>query len=79
MFLVLGPRTPERDALADAWWPTQKNISRGLGCHEGPGAPGQDDMYVAVYFKTEKDAKAFAAATTPAPVRIARLKTYCLD
>lgn len=79
VFLVLGPLTPERAALADAWWATQKGVSRGMGCHEGTGAPGQEEPYVALYFKTEKDAKAFAAGTTPPPVRIAQLKTYCLD
>lgn len=79
VFLVLGDLTPERMALADAWWAVLPNISRGMGCHEGTGAPGQEEPYVAVYFKTEKDAKAFAAGATPPPVRIAHVKTFCMD
>ncbi|MGQ0774525.1 MAG: hypothetical protein ACT4NY_08930 [Pseudonocardiales bacterium] len=55
-----------------------------LGCDRGAAEqltppPDPNAQTVVVYFGTESDAQQFAAGTSPAPVGIAFVQTFCLD
>lgn len=79
VFLALGKPGPDHERLADAWTATKLPSVRGVGCHEGPGAPTSDEAFLAVYFRTERDAKAFAQGVKPEGPRVANVKVFCLD
>lgn len=79
VFLALGKPGPDHERLADAWTATKLPSVRGVGCHEGPGAPTSEEAFLAVYFKTERDAKAFAQGVKPEGPRVANVKVFCLD
>lgn len=76
---MLGADSPTTKSLADAWAATKLPLVRGQGCHQGKGAPGDDETFVGLYFKTEAQAKAFADGALPAVARVAELKVFCLD
>jgi hypothetical protein len=54
------------------------DISCDEGAAEELGVP-EDSGRVAVYFETEEEARAFSGSLPSAIVRIAEVKTFCLD
>ena len=53
-----------------------------LGCDVGAAAAlkeKDDTLAIAAYFKTEADAKAFAATLQPAPLGVVKIKASCRD
>jgi hypothetical protein len=83
VFLALGADGPEMTRQTEAWRAkaeaTKLPLSSGEGCHQGEGAPGENEKYVSVYFKTEAQAKKFAEGVQPPPVKVVPLKVFCLD